>query len=1178
MLDIENIKNISFDLTSENIKKAKKVYTIADLLEVGDNPFAVELSEAKNKINNFANSKISKTNKKIQESIGGIYGAITTLDIINKTATAYRKVKPKVKLAVNVGGIWRNFANIGEIAQDAVQMVFRDLVGKGKETLERYLTNFFQTPIMLKLGDDEGESEVILSKYKEYESKFKEEISNYLIDLSLDDYLELVRIANDDLLKKEKTTTEDFKYSKIKNEEANYIFADSKVVYIVKNEIIYSVNIFDFLKETIATGNNFRGFIKINENIYYSVERDGNADIYKNNNFLGTINGVFKGFKKSGDVLLAYTNLGAYYSDNLTSFYSGDVINLIPTSVGTYINTSTSIFLFEPSFSSWQLIYTESLGEITDISFYDYLYFSVKKENKISVNKFIKEKEFAKKTLSQTGFSFIKDTEHGTYAYKNNTLFKIEEIDGSLIFNSLTSRLPGDISDIDIVEINSVKYYISAVGSSLFIANENNLNKWEEKVVDFQNLGMQEGLISNIKSENNELFFSSLKTLLKIDDNNSLLPITQQIAKTVLTWDKSALIGVSPPKYEESEIISPVSASIIKSYDEIIYKIFSKEDISFGNKIEISGELKVNSIKNIYSFLRNGIDIYYIQGKSIFVNENELVGIDNNESIIGFSKLGEKIKIFTENYYFEETGRDYSITEIKAPFQMRVSCNLISDGNSLLINNNGKLLNYNKKNKEIKDLLQTIDNIKMITLSEEESFVLTNSSLLKSKTNKKVSLNEKYHNGYKNNIHYEIGKGIAPFDLRSNIIKNINIIKKDYIENLRNEFEEHFYLLMEKIPQSVSNKISKDIFNNIIKNEETFSKEEEEIISFLRENVLSSVSSLFEELMKNNFSISPEDGKIFTDKLIERLSKVGVNEITDEFYFVAMEAVKNALEQSVYDLNSVELWNYVIEYYNNHKYEWAEQIKSYLKKDKLDKSMYLFAVNTSAEIEYKNYFDYFMNDVCLNEINAYIYNKSGEMTEEENDYIKNIITSKIMNNLSNMSSFSEWINSITEASATLYIPGQQTLFIESVNISSMEPVQWDELPRNINKETFTRLLNILLDLVKDEIKKGIVLLVENGEVPCHSCVEPNLIYKEIEKLIEEEYKISKLSTLYIIDKTKKFEDLPKEFYIPSSANSNKFMERVFDNQTNLYLRYLNTFVDAIIESSEENYVEEPELS
>ena len=45
MIDLSNIKNISYDLTQENLNKAENIFRIKDIIDVGDNPLAVSKQE-----------------------------------------------------------------------------------------------------------------------------------------------------------------------------------------------------------------------------------------------------------------------------------------------------------------------------------------------------------------------------------------------------------------------------------------------------------------------------------------------------------------------------------------------------------------------------------------------------------------------------------------------------------------------------------------------------------------------------------------------------------------------------------------------------------------------------------------------------------------------------------------------------------------------------------------------------------------------------------------------------------------------------------------------------------------------------------------------------------------------------------------------------------------------------
>lgn len=1168
MIDLSEIKNISFDVSQGNLDKAEKVYRVKDLIGLQDNPLAIPLSEARSKIDNFATSSIVKANSTVQSAVNGVRGGITALDIVNKTVKAYRAVKPAVKLAVNIGGIWLNFANVGEIAQDTLQLLFREAVGKGKIEIEKYITSLLNKPILVSLGDDDKSASLVIGEIGRLEDEIKSRIGDYLVDLKLEDFMILVRMTNERLTRREEKTFSNFSYKVSNYQDVIGIQEDENYIYLIYNNEVKSIDKVTNVIETIIEKEDIKGFYSNGIDTYLVY---GNT-VEKNESSLGTISGELLSIDEFEDTILFVTDEKVLYGDSLGELYSGDIKDFISTSIGMYFIDGNKIYQLSNFQSSPIQIYSTDEGEIDSIEFYDYLFFTHKVGNKTTINKIIFEREFIEEEFPESNFSFYKKASDGNlYGFKGSSLVEIKYDNNELIYETLTTALPGDISDIETIIIDEEKYFITAFGPSLYVAKEGYLNVWEEKYPDYESIGVTQGIISSIKNIGDSIYISSLKNLIEIKDTEILKTVTNYTPTPTLDWNRSEVDGYPAIPVIEDEV-PIIEISLIKTYDDIIFKIFDEDTISYGKKIEVGGNTEIEVARNIYNFHKKGNNFYYSQGKDVYENDTELKNLIVKGNILGITELEGQIIVFTDNHYYLETDASNFTRQINSPFELRNSCKLLSDEETLLIYDNYKLFNYNSKNDSVKDLIQTFkSNVVKVENTSKGSYVFTDDLVYVLNYNNRMSVSEEYQNGYKINSHFGEGKGIAPFDARSNILTKTSTPKIEYVESLSDEFIEHFSKLMKEIPESVLLNIKEKILDDVLESGNYESEEEQKIEEFIREYLESKVLSLFSDLMEHTFSLNTEDNQRFLDLLLERLSIRGNNDITREFYFVAFEFVKEALENAVYGLLGIEIWGLVWSYYERHKYEWGAQINSGIDKSYVALSEYSDILDLNFDIEVREDYNSLLNIISKGEIENYTDGKTGELEEIDKEALRDIVSSKNIGDFIGMVNYSNWIDSITDAAGTFYKPKQQYKYEDIIDKSSMEPIQWHELPDNINRPTFLKLLNSLLDRVKEEMKKGINTLIEEDGVPCYSCINASSVYKGIEKSFKDILNVSKVLASKKLYNATDFENVPTSFYVPNSINTPTELKRILDNQTVLYKSYLMPFIDAVIEASEEDY-------
>lgn len=1174
MIDLDNIKNITFDTSPENISNAIKVYTVGDLIGLADNLRSLDINDVKTKIYDFANSSLAKATPEIEKQINGLKSAITTLDVVEKTVEIYRVAKPLVKLAVNLGGVWLNFANVGEIAQDVLQLAFRFTLEEGRKLLDKFLEQILNMPILLSLGD--GDASTVITEIGRLDGEISKALANMLSNLSLSDYLSLVRTANKNITKRKEKGVGSYQYIKKYLSFFNDIVEDENFIYTINESRVVSKN-----KETQATGvvveaENIKGFFPLNQDKYLSVEESGVIKIKKNDTEIGAISGDFIKFTEYEGEVIAVSSEEIKVSDNLDTLFQGNITDAIAKKDGIYVSTKEKIYFFENGVSPFKKILEISEGEINSIEILENIFYSYTIRDTSFIYKLTQEKEFEEKYFPESNFSFYKKASDGnTYAFKNESLAEIKYDSGNLIYETLTTKIPGDASDIDTIEINGNKYFLAPIGESIFVARDGYLNSWEEKFIDFEELGIINGMITSIKVDNNSVYLSSLNRLLKVNDINSLISEPPNLFTDILDWDSVDMPPGSYPEPSSEEVFVgkvDIDKSSIKEFDRIIYKIFNKDIISAGNKVLNGENEELSLFKNIYNLhIKDGI-YYTSQGREVYENESPLSGLEVNGNILGISDIDGKLIIFSEENYYEETGFNSYNKKIESPFTMKGKCKLLSDGKTIIAHDRNRVFNISN-NKKVIELIQFSDKeIDKIRNLENESLLFLNDEVRYIPLKEVMVVDEKYNNGYGIYSHYEKGLGIAPFDLRTNTITKTLINKEEYTTGMSGEFEDHFVKLMEEIPIAVIEKIKKEILDEIL-SAGAYEEGKEEIKKFIVDYLTTKTITLLSELMRINFGLSMEKSNDFVNTLLARLKIREVNNVTDEFYFIAMEFVKEALEQTIYDYNSLDIWMLVWEYYNRHKYEWGRNITS-----KIDKSYvnlrYSNIIDETIDVEIKESYDYLVNTTIKEEIDTFSSGKSGEISSGDKETLRGFVSNSNIPRMEEMTSFTSWVDSITEASGTFYKPTQQHQYEDIIDNSSMSPIQWNELPELINRETFSRLLNMLLDRVKEEMKKGIYLLIENDGVPCFSCVNASEVYKGVKSEIESLLTIAKALLLKKVSGFTTFEEIPNTFYIPNIVSSSESLKKILDKQTDIYKSYIIPFINAVIEASEEAYDEE----
>lgn len=200
-----------------------------------------------------------------------------------------------------------------------------------------------------------------------------------------------------------------------------------------------------------------------------------------------------------------------------------------------------------------------------------------------------------------------------------------------------------------------------------------------------------------------------------------------------------------------------------------------------------------------------------------------------------------------------------------------------------------------------------------------------------------------------------------------------------------------------------------------------------------------------------------------------------------------------------------------------------------------------------------NYHNKFYNDII-----AIKNSLSSSLSLEE---LRRVAISKLQNYNYAVSPSDEWKAIISEAVNELYIPQQGENYRAIVRDSNMNPIHWDELPNDINVDTFTYALDIVLNIVKATIIYHISALVDKADVLCYSCMDASSI---IGRLISKNTVVYKNIRDMIIDKVtdaKSKEEILDCFnttHIELPTDSN--LIDILNIQSALYAKYMTQIV------------------
>ena len=155
-----------------------------------------------------------------------------------------------------------------------------------------------------------------------------------------------------------------------------------------------------------------------------------------------------------------------------------------------------------------------------------------------------------------------------------------------------------------------------------------------------------------------------------------------------------------------------------------------------------------------------------------------------------------------------------------------------------------------------------------------------------------------------------------------------------------------------------------------------------------------------------------------------------------------------------------------------------------------------------------------------------------------------------------------WQYLITESVSKYYVPKQGDQYRQIILDSNMYPIQWDELPDDIDHNSFDYALTALLYAIKQRLITNVTLLVDGGKVKCYSCVDAATV---IQKMVNRNSVIwsnqIRTAKTKVTKANTKAEVLKAFDMIQMPEDSLLMLEEILNKQSGLYAKYIDMIIE-----------------
>ena len=167
----------------------------------------------------------------------------------------------------------------------------------------------------------------------------------------------------------------------------------------------------------------------------------------------------------------------------------------------------------------------------------------------------------------------------------------------------------------------------------------------------------------------------------------------------------------------------------------------------------------------------------------------------------------------------------------------------------------------------------------------------------------------------------------------------------------------------------------------------------------------------------------------------------------------------------------------------------------------------------------------------------------------------------------------KWEMLINDSVTTLYIPKQGEQFRTIVMDSNMYPIQWNELPSEIDRNSFDYALTTLLYMIKQRLLTNITILVDGGKVKCYSCIDASTVIK---KIVNRNYMVWRNQINAAKNKVNNattLEEIKAAFImIPAYDKTLYLLENILNDQSALYAKYIDMIIEEQVINDNETEV------
>lgn len=695
--------------------------------------------------------------------------------------------------------------------------------------------------------------------------------------------------------------------------------------------------------------------------------------------------------------------------------------------------------------------------------------------------------------------------------------------------------------------------------------------------------------ICNIKSVNDTLYVSMIRTILEFENYEK-----KKLLKTAKEIEEKVKSGKLPPETHiptESEINELIRNRIDSgeiTSDSGLFTISLKDGAfdKFTKSVDFCGNKAYNfEQKNGTWFFANSCELYK---KTNEVKKITNIDIDNiesrNEAILDMFKdsdgnivicLNDKILRQKTNDELIDIETNIKIEDGEKSLYFTDNNVIINDGDyiyniidslpGLSLNeeeNFDRYLNGYKNKEMFQIVFKKASDTKMFQ-SNNSAFIASGNVLHTVPRNTAIVSND-YHCGYFTDTTANKWAGGAPYYFASNVLneKAYKYSKDEFISDFGGSFMNELDKLLKNSTNAYIEFIKNKIRKYLKENKSQISRDTPDfLIDRVIDSVSSTVSTDIAVYMQTYFAEKVGDPltyESFASNVIMACIKDRTNNMTKDFYESYKNVAKNIVLSAMNAYNAVALGDWLITYYQDHKYEWYKSITNLTDVDVIPPEKYLVPLETeefgALDDEYHNEF-YDGMLIAKNIISGIVDGKSGFISDQD----KNNITAVIDMAQYNISPSEEWQNFVRMAVSNYYIPLQGESYRNIVTESNMYPIKWEELPTKINRESFDFALNSLLDEIKKSINEKIYILVDEGKVKCFSCVDASNVIDLVKKTNVAVYKKQWTEVKTMITNAEQYKDIQVNKIMPSkiTKSTKNIVTKAVEEQTKLFARYIN---------------------